>query len=142
MADATFHRVFRWLSDYEVGVPEIDREHQGLFAIAERFHLALREGHGKQVLESHLDQLLDYACHHLAHEEALMQKIVYPHYREHCRQHEDLRIRLDELKERASAGEVSMTIEVMQFIMEWLKCHTTTSDRRIGSYMRKHGLVP
>ena len=34
-----------------------------------------------------------------------------------------------------------MTNDVMHFLTDWLKCHTTTSDRRIGTYMRKCGLV-
>jgi hemerythrin-like metal-binding protein len=142
MPDLPSNNTIRWLPEYAVGVQAIDQEHQGLFAIAERFHLAMRAGRGKEILECILDELVDYTCRHFAHEEKVMEQIRYPYYQDHYRQHQDLRLHVLEMKERAATGETSMTIEVMQFLMNWLKCHTTTSDRRIGTYMRKLGLVP
>jgi hemerythrin-like metal-binding protein len=135
-------KAFRWLPEYAVGVPEIDREHQGLFALAERLHSAMRAGKGGEFLNPHLDELIEYTRDHFAHEETLMKRIGYPYYEDHCRQHEELRTKVREMGNRAAAGEISMTIEVMQFLLSWLRSHTTTSDRRIGTYMRKCGLVP
>ncbi len=133
---------FRWLPEYAVGVPEIDHEHQGLFSLAEKLHSAMRGGKGGEFVNPLLNELIEYTQDHFAHEEALMKRIAYPHHEDHCRQHEELRTKVREMGNRAAAGEISMTIEVMQFLLSWLKSHTTTSDRRIGTYMRKCGLVP
>jgi hemerythrin-like metal-binding protein len=141
MPDIAARYAFRWRPDYMVGVQSIDQEHQGLFAIAEKLHLAMRAGTGSEILQCLLDDLVDYTCYHFAHEEELMERINYPYYQDHCRQHEELRLKVRAMKERVGSGEASMTLEVMQFIMEWLKCHTTTSDRRIGSYITKRGLA-
>jgi hemerythrin len=132
--------VFQWLPEYAIGVHQIDQEHQRLFAHADRMHQALLAGKGREILEALLAELIQYAGCHFAHEEQLMKRIGYPGYGEHRKEHEDLRARVAAMQERAAAGELTMTIEVMQFLMEWLKRHTIASDRRISSYMTTRGL--
>jgi hemerythrin-like metal-binding protein len=141
MPDIVTEHKIRWLPDYMVGVQEIDHEHQGLFALAESYRLAMRAGKDRETLQQILNELFDYTHYHFAHEEELMERISYPYYPDHCRQHEGLRIKLRAIRERWAEEDIGMTNEVMKFLVDWLKCHTTTSDRRIGSYMRKRGLV-
>lgn len=139
-SDIVPEKPIRWLPDYGVGIEEIDREHQGLFSIAEEFRLAIRAGAGEGDLENLLSKLLAYTEYHFAHEEKLMDRIGYPYLAEHRRQHQDLRSNVQAMQDRVVLGEPALALEAMQFIVEWLRCHTTTSDRRIGSYMRKHGI--
>jgi hemerythrin-like metal-binding protein len=127
----------RWLPEYAVGIQEIDQEHRGLFARAEKLHLAIRAGQGSESLLQTLDELVDYTCYHFAHEEELMQRISYPHYLDHCSQHEALRSEVRAMRERVASGDAGLATDVMQLMVDWLKCHTTTSDRRIGTYTRK-----
>ena len=46
-----------------------------------------------------------------------------------------MRSRVREMQDRAASGEMTMTIDVAQFLMEWVKRHIIASDRRIGNYM-------
>jgi hemerythrin-like metal-binding protein len=131
--------MFQWTKDYAVGVQQIDREHQRLFALAESLHQAMLAGQGKAILQDLLASLVDYTCYHFAHEEQLMRRIAYPDYSQHRELHENLRSRARAMQDRAASGEITITIEVMQFLMEWLKSHTTTSDRGIAGYMKKSG---
>jgi hemerythrin-like metal-binding protein len=101
----------------------------------------MRSGTDEAVLEGILNELVDYTWYHFAHEEELMDRISYPYRLDHRRQHEELRLALLAMKERRVQGEANIPIELSQFLADWLKRHTTTSDRRIGSYMRKQGLV-
>jgi hemerythrin-like metal-binding protein len=141
MPDILCKRSIRWLPEYAIGVKQVDEEHQALFALLDKLHQGISAGNDLEILICILDELVAYTCYHFAHEEELMEKIQYPYYLDHCRQHEDLRLRVLAMKERAPAGEDTLLIEVMQFLIDWLKGHTTTSDRRIGSYMRRCGLV-
>ena len=131
----------RWLPDYAIGVQEIDEDHQRLFSLAGQLQAFMRAGKGSEVLQDLLNELVEYTSYHFAHEEEFMQRIGYPHYREHCREHRDLGSKVRLMKERLEFGEINMTNEVMHFVADWLKCHTTTTDRRIGTYMRRHGLI-
>jgi hemerythrin-like metal-binding protein len=140
MSNTVLKPVYQWLSGYAVGVHQIDQEHQGLFAVAERMHQAMLEGQGKQHLDALLGELLEYTREHFAHEEQLMERIGYPELSEHRRQHAQLRSNVEAMQNRAVSGETTMTIEAMRFLMEWLKRHTVTSDRRIAGYMTERGL--
>ena len=132
--------MFQWTKDYAVGVRQIDKEHQRLFALAESLHQAMLAGQGKAILQDLLTRLAAYTCDHFAHEEQLMRRIRYPDYPQHREQHEDLRSKVRAIQDRFSSGEITITIEVMQFLMEWLRIHTTTSDRGIAGYMKAGGL--
>ena len=133
---------FQWTADCAVGVRRIDEEHQRLFALAETMHRAMLEGEGKAILQDLLTGLVAYTSYHFAHEEELMERIGYPGYREHRAQHEDLRAKAREMQDRVASGELTITIEVMQFLMEWVRKHIASSDFRIAAYMKKGSPSP
>jgi hemerythrin-like metal-binding protein len=141
MPDTEIGTIARWLPDYAIGVEVVDAEHRGLFRMAEKLHRGIRSGRGREIVGPLLDELFDYTCYHFEHEEQLMEQIAYPHYPTHCQQHRELRSQILVMKEGFAAGESDMAIEMLRFVTDWLKCHTTTSDRRIGTYMRKCGMV-
>src|ERR1017187_6858451 len=128
MSDSAVRATIAWTTDYTVGVRQIDEEHQRLFALAERMHRAMLDGEGKAFLEDLLSGLVAYAGDHFKHEEQLMERIRFPGYREHRQQHEDLRGKVRAMQDRSAAGEATMTIEIMLFLMNWLKGHTMASD--------------
>ena len=127
--------VFQWTPDYAIGEPIVDDEHKRLFALVEKLHQAMLAGKGKEKLERLLAELVDYTCYHFAHEEELMYRTCYPAFRNHCIEHENLRSRLHAIQERVLRGEVTITIEAMLFLAEWLKRHTTTSDMKIARFL-------
>jgi methyl-accepting chemotaxis protein len=70
-----------------------------------------------------------------------MERVSYPDRVPHRRQHEDLRCKVRAMQARSAAGEITMTIEAMLFLTEWIGLHTTSSDLAIGNYMKTKGLA-
>jgi hemerythrin-like metal-binding protein len=134
--------VFPWSPAYAVGVPLLDADHMRLFGLAEDMHRAMSEGKGRVFLNALLAQLVDYACYHFAREERFMKRIRYPGYRAHQREHAALRSAVKAMRSRAASGEITMTIEAMQFLVEWLKSHIAGSDRSIGEYLLANRVTP
>ena len=120
-------RTIRWLPEYAIGVETIDQEHQRLFALAAQLERAILAEQAKEVLNDLLDELVNYTGYHFAHEESLMEQIGYPHYREHCVQHEEMKQKLQSRRDQAVEGTPCTPAELMQLLVEWLKCHTTTT---------------
>jgi hemerythrin len=54
-------------------------------------------------------------------------------------EHAELSSKVQVMLDRSTSGKATVTIEVLQFLMEWLKGHTTTSDRLIGEYVKTNG---
>ncbi|HTR39474.1 MAG TPA: bacteriohemerythrin [Bryobacteraceae bacterium] len=142
MPDDPANTMFLWTNDWAVGVREIDADHQRLCALAQSMHRAMLDGRSKAFVEELLARLLDYTDYHFTHEERLMARIGYPELRQHQRQHEKLRSEVRAMQARAASGEVTMTIEVMLFLMNWLRQHTAASDQRITAYMKRSSVGP
>jgi hemerythrin-like metal-binding protein len=142
MPDSTVTTMLEWTTAYAVGVRQLDEEHKHLFAVAESLHRAMMEGQGKAVLHGLLMDLIAYTSYHFAHEEELMRRIGYPDYLRHQKQHEELRLSVRTLLDRADSGQGTMTIEVMQFLMGWLRGHIPTSDLAVAGYLKRTREAP
>jgi hemerythrin len=128
-------RLLEWTPEYSVHVPGIDREHRKFFGILNRLHRAMLEGKGKEILETLLAEVTNYAGYHFAHEKELMTAVRYPGLREHVREHDELRRTAQTFQERFERAEVTMTIELTLFLAEWLKRHILATDRRLGEFL-------
>ena len=129
----------RWLPDYAVGVDQIDQEHRRLFDLASRLDHTIRSEPKADELQRVLKELLVFADDHFTHEEQLMVRIAYPYYREHCAQHQEIRQKLQTRIVEGEQNEYACALNLLEVLVEWLKCHTTTTDRRMGVYMERHG---
>ena len=58
--------LFAWNDAYTLAVPEIDRQHQQLFAYAGQLHSAMMAGQGREVLAPILSNLIAYTRAHFA----------------------------------------------------------------------------
>jgi hemerythrin len=122
--------MFGWKDTYSIGVAEIDAQHRRLFSLADELHAAMNSGKGKAVIEQVLQNLVNYTKTHFAAEERLMQRCSYPDLAPHKTQHDELTKRVVQLQQEFQAGRAMITIEVMQFLSDWLRQHIGGSDRK------------
>jgi hemerythrin len=120
-----------------VGNNEIDRQHKKLFELADRFHSAMASGKGKQILQQTLTDLIDYTKQYFAAEEALMQKSSYPEYRLHKAEHDALTHKVVQFRDELAADRAVVTIDVLQFLREWLVHHIGQMNKKVGEYLRQ-----
>ena len=99
-------------------------------------HDAMLAGRGAQILETLLAELTKFTLIHFANEEKLMAAVHYPEMPAHVQQHDRIRRTVKEMKARFERGEAAMTIELILFLSDWLKNHTTTTDLRLGDYIQ------
>jgi hemerythrin len=129
--------LFQWKDSFSVGNSEIDGQHKKLFQLADRFHAAMAGGQGKQILQQTLTELIDYTKHHFATEEGMMQKSSYPEYRQHKAEHDALTRKVVQFRNEVAADRVVVTIDVLQFLKDWLVNHIGHMDQGIGDYIRR-----
>lgn len=129
--------MFEWKPEYSVQMPEIDAQHQRLFALAAELHIAMTQGKGYTVLERAFAALVDYTRIHFAAEERLMSQYRFPHAGEHKIQHEKLTAQVVDLQKRFCAGEATLSLKVMMFLKNWLEHHIAGSDQQYSVYIRE-----
>jgi hemerythrin-like metal-binding protein len=135
-ADKPHMSMFEWKSEYSLGHGDIDGEHRRLFELASELHAAMLNGKGKESLSQTLHNLVIYTKEHFSHEERLMQLHHYPEYPEHKAAHDALTARVIEFQQEFEAGRAGVTIELLQFLKDWLRTHIGETDHRVAMFLK------
>ena len=127
--------MFEWNNTYMVGIPSIDAQHKTLFQIAGQLHQAMTTGKGSSVIGTSLDRLLDYTKAHFADEERLLRQNKYPDFAAHRAKHVVFTTQIADFATKFRAGQGAITIEVLQFLRNWLVDHIKGTDRKYVPYL-------
>jgi hemerythrin len=129
-----------WNASYSVNVKLIDEQHKKWIDILNELHDAMKSGKGKDKLGGILAELVEYTKVHFAMEERLMQQSGYPHFEGHQRIHADMAREVETLYSRYRAGEPVLSIDVMQFLKNWLSEHIMTTDKNYSPFLNSKGI--
>ncbi len=124
-----------WSPALSVGHPEIDKEHQQLFALVDRID---RADLSESLLSEAIGQLEHYTKTHFAREEALMMRAGYPHLEAHMAKHALFVEWLSAIKhayQRSAESPFEIGETVNRFLGEWLVDHVQTEDMRYRDYI-------
>jgi len=125
-----------WEDKYKVNVKVIDEQHEKLFDIVNLMYESIVHGDEQNAIGEILESLISYTVYHFETEEKLFKEYEYPKYDEHKAQHDDLTKQVLDLQEQFDQKVVTITFDVMDFLSEWLKKHTTESDLEFSEFYR------
>ncbi|MGJ5814682.1 bacteriohemerythrin [Paludibaculum fermentans] len=128
---------FPWKDAYSVRVPEIDAQHKRLVELINRLQDAMLQGQGKAVIESVLNDLDEYTRTHFAFEEQLLAKHGYSRLIGHEAQHRGFIGKLTQLREEYRSGSITMSVQVMEFMKDWLTQHIMQEDQAYSAHLVK-----
>jgi hemerythrin len=133
--------LMEWTDKLSVGVPSIDAQHKKLVGIANELYDAMKAGHGKDVLDKTLDGLINYTVTHFKYEEKLFGQTGYAASGPHLKQHEDLTKQVLVIQEKMKKGvSFAQSMEVMEFLKNWLTNHILVSDKAYGPHLTSKGV--
>ncbi len=132
--------IFVWKPEYSVSVSKLDTQHKKLFALAQNLQDAMRAGKGRDVLASCLNDLVSYTKSHFAEEEAMLERHKYAGLPAHRVQHAELIKKISEFQDRFNSGNAFITIELMDFIQNWITKHIMQTDYSYGNFFNKLGV--
>jgi len=125
-----------WEDKYKVNVKVIDEQHEKLFDIVNLMYESIVHGDEQNAIGEILESLISYTVYHFETEEKLFKEYEYPKYDEHKAQHDDLTKQVLDLQEQFDQKVVTITFDVMDFLSDWLKKHTTESDLEFSEFYR------
>lgn len=128
-----------WSPALGVGVPEIDRQHEGLFAATGAFLDAEAGARAEQLLAL-LACLADHIVAHFAVEEAHMRRAGYPGLEAHAREHRAFAATFQRvLAAFARYGDDPRVASLIaREVPVWLERHAATWDMALGEHLRGH----
>jgi hemerythrin len=133
--------MLNWNDKLSVGIASIDEEHKKLVKMLNDLYDGIMSGHGKDVLGNILDSLIDYTKVHFAHEEKFFAQTGYQEAAAHKHEHEALTKQVVEIQGKYKSGAIStLSIEVMQFLKNWLVKHIQIEDKKYGPHLISKGV--
>jgi hemerythrin len=128
-----------WTSALAVGVPDIDVQHEELFARVDKLRDAMLARDRTEVVRM-LRFLLEYVHHHLGAEEALMESVHYPELERHRAVHRRFTADVDALARQAEDEGVSALVvhRLEREVSGWLQDHVCGEDVDFASHLRTH----
>lgn len=127
--------LFNWSTQYETGILLVDTQHKKLVDAINTLHDAMKEGKGKEKIESTLNFLVEYTVLHFSAEEKLMQQKNYPDFNNHKKVHDKLVDEVKEIKAKYIAGKI-LPMQVSTFMSDWLKNHILGTDKKYVPYLK------
>ena len=132
--------MLQWKKEYEVGVAEIDEQHQKLIDIANRVYELMRNELAldkyDQIVEI-LQELKEYTVYHFHFEEGLMQKAKYKKRFSHKLLHQNFLAQVEAVDLSAvDENQEAYLVQIMDFIANWLIEHIVGEDKKVGQSVR------
>jgi len=128
--------LFPWEGKYVLGIEEIDDQHRKLVNMINSLHEGLRDGKGREVTGTVLKSMMEYALYHFKTEEDLMQRFGFEGFTEHRAEHLTFMESVDEMAKRHEAGEYLVSLELNDFLKDWLTDHILSTDWEYAPFIR------
>jgi hemerythrin len=133
--------LMEWTEKLSVGVTQFDQEHQKLVGMVNDLFDAVQAGKGKDRLGPILDGLITYTKTHFANEERYMTEHNYPNLKAHKAEHDALAKQVLAVQAKFQAGATAaLSMEVMNFLKNWLVKHILGTDKTYGPFLNSKGI--
>ncbi len=132
--------LFEWSDDLSVNVRILDQQHKRLIAMINELHVAMRERSSNNVIEKILNDLKNYTIFHFKMEEKYFVEYDYPGSLSHKKEHEGFINKVTEFQEKYNNNKIGLSLEIMDFLKDWLQNHILDTDKKYTSFFNAKGL--
>jgi hemerythrin len=132
--------LIEWNDDFSVRIEEIDNQHKKLIEIINELHYAMRERKAKEALGNIINGLVDYAVVHFSTEERYFDQFNYLSSGSHKKEHRGFMDKVNEFKTGFENGKIMLSLEIMDFLKDWLIKHIQKIDMAYAPFFHEKGL--
>lgn len=127
--------LLNWSEDLSVNINGVDAQHKKLINLINELHDAMKSGKGKDKMGLILNELVEYTKYHFSAEEFLMQQKNYPGFLQHKKEHDLFTQKVMEFYNKYTVGSLSLSLEVLQFLKDWIVNHIKGTDKQYSPYL-------
>ncbi|VAW34968.1 hypothetical protein MNBD_DELTA02-207 [hydrothermal vent metagenome] len=132
--------LIKWSEErHMLGIGEVDSQHRRLIDVVNGLQAALSEGQAKEVVCNFLSVMEEYSRNHFSYEEELMLSLGYHGYSAKKREHESFLRQLETLSREYRLGNMTVSMNTLNFLKDWLDHHIVNEDREYSPYTQHHG---
>ncbi|MHB8809516.1 MAG: bacteriohemerythrin [Desulfobulbaceae bacterium] len=132
--------LIEWSENLSVNVAEIDKQHQKLIALINELADSMRQGQGRKVVGKIISGLQAYTEIHFKAEENYFRQFGYPDAARHIQEHEAFVAKVTEFNNGFERGALSLSVDLLNFLSDWLRHHIKGEDKKYSSFFNAKGL--
>lgn len=129
-----------WSSMLSTGIAEQDNQHKKLIDLINQLNDAMQAGKGNDVMGKVLSELVNYTVFHFGYEEKLMGEHKYEDTPAHKVEHQKFVQTAGDFKKKFDSGTAVVSVELMNFLRDWLTTHIMKTDKKLGQALSKAGV--
>ncbi|MBI3901331.1 MAG: bacteriohemerythrin [Nitrosomonadales bacterium] len=129
-----------WSNMLSTGIGEQDIQHKKLIDLINQLNDAMQAGKGADVLGKVLSELVNYTVYHFGYEEKLMAQYKYEDTPAHKAEHAKFVQTAGDFKKKFDSGTAVVSVEIMNFLRDWLTNHIMKTDKRLAQSLNKLGV--
>ncbi|MDR5659608.1 bacteriohemerythrin [Serpentinicella sp. ANB-PHB4] len=136
--------MFNWRDEFSCKISNFDNQHKKLFELGDHLHDLVSSQSDQDNYDEIMDtlyELKEYTVYHFKAEEALMEKHRYPKLLSHKIEHDLFIDEVNKLfKKDVDDDQVKVSMDILQFIANWIENHILKSDSLYGEFLNKQGV--
>jgi len=132
--------LINWKDEFSVGIREVDDQHKILIDLLNVLFDAMKKGKGRSIVDTILQELADYTVYHFGTEQRLFREYAYPDAEAHREEHDAFAKKVIDFQVAHKKGNHMLTVDVLDYLTDWLKQHILKSDKKFGVYFTSRGL--
>ena len=101
----------------------------------------MNSGKGRAAISSALSKLIEYTGSHFAYEEDIFDKHNYSGKDAHKEIHRKLVAQVVDFQNQFDSGEKDISLELMEFLKDWLIKHIKGTDKKYSSFLIDKGVT-
>ena len=129
-----------WSDSFSVKVAEIDTQHKKLVEMINKLYDAMKVGKSKDVMGEILISLISYTVTHFKTEEMYFDLYNFSEKEAHKAEHIKFVETVTKFKTDFDSGKATISLEVMNFLKDWLTKHINGSDKKYAKCFNDNGL--
>ena len=122
------------------GISEQDNQHKKLIELINQLNDGMQAGKGADILGKVLSELVNYTVFHFGYEEKLMTQHKYEDTPAHQAEHVKFVQTAGDFKKKFDSGSAVISVEIMNFLRDWLTNHIMKTDKKLGQSLVKLGV--
>ena len=130
-----------WTDKMSVGVQALDDDHKKLVGMVNTLFDGIQAGQGKDAVGRILDGLIQYTVEHFKREEDFFAQTGYADAAAHKAMHQALCQQVLDVQKKFNEGaSATLSLEVMNFLKNWLINHIQGTDKKYGPFLNGKGI--
>ncbi|MFZ5799128.1 MAG: hemerythrin [Desulfobulbus sp.] len=132
--------LIQWNDSLSVNIAEIDQQHRKLISLINDLNEAMSKGQGRTVVGKIIQGLTEYTKSHFALEERYFVAFNYPETSRHKKEHAEFIAKVSEFRDEYEKGRLALSIDVMNYLSDWLRHHIKGVDKKYSAFFNERGL--